>query len=50
MYQITFVAKLDGASEQSLTISEKFLQSQLRILIDSNYKVLKVKCVENDLQ
>lgn len=50
MYQITFAAKYDGASEQKLLISERFLNSQLRILIDSNYKVLRVKYVEDDLQ
>ena len=51
MYQITFVAKYEGASEQKLLISKRrFLNSQLRILIDSNYKVLRVKYVEDDLQ
>ena len=47
MYQIIFIAKLEGASEQSLVVNEKFLQSQLRILMDSDYKILKVKCVED---
>lgn len=45
-YRIKFKNKVENASEKEITIKEEFLKSQLEILIDSGYRVLSARLVE----
>lgn len=45
-YRIKFKNKVENATEREITIKEKFLKSQLEILIESGYRVLSARLVE----
>lgn len=44
-YRIKFKNKVENATEKEITIKEKFLKSQLEILIDSGYQVISARMV-----
>ena len=45
-YRIKFKNKVENASEKEITIKEEFLKIQMEILIDSGYRVLSARLVE----
>lgn len=45
-YRIKFKNKVENATEKEITINEEFLKIQIEILIDSGYRVLSARMVE----
>lgn len=45
-YRIKFKNKVENASEKEIIIKEEFLKIQMEILIESGYRVLSARIVE----
>lgn len=41
-YKITFIKKAEGAIEETLVVNEPWLVTQINILTESGYKIIKV--------
>ena len=47
-YRIKFKNKVENAVEKEITIEEEFLKTQMEILIESGYRVLSARLVEEN--